>query len=96
VLSSKPVTIEVKAQVPVVCSEAPKAEPLELRRVEPRAVKDEDGDYWVGLTPRHYENLSKNMADILGHIQERTVISAHYKHCIDRHNKKADEQPQAP
>ena len=64
--------------------------------MEPRAVRDEDGDYWVGLTARHYENLSKNMVDILTHIEERKTISAHYRNCIDRHNENIEGESQAP
>lgn len=90
-LSSKPVSIEVKGNAPVVCAKAPKADPLVLRRVDPLPVVDADGDMWVGITPQHYENWSKNNADTLQHIIQRKEIGAHYKHCIDRHNKTSED-----
>lgn len=61
-----------------------------MRTVEPRAIQDTAGDYWVGLTPQHYENLGKNMIEIFAHLQQRKLQVRYYRECIERHNEQDD------
>ncbi len=83
---SKPVIIEARQPIQVVCGESPSVDQLRLREVKPRAVKDTDERYWVGLTPRHYENLAKNLQDILAVIKQHRALQEYYGNCIVRHN----------
>jgi len=51
--------------------------------VKPTPVLDYKGGIWVGLTPKHYENLSLNMQSILKNLRQKNAIISYYKECIE-------------
>ncbi len=56
----------------------PKPKPLELREVEFKIIELPDGNL-IALTPRQYENLSLNMAEILRYIRESDQQLEYYR-----------------
>ena len=53
-----------------------------MREVKPIAVMDDLGIWWVGISPKHYENLAQNIDDMYGAIKQKNAIVDYYKKCI--------------
>lgn len=85
---------EVPVRQKVECGAAPKADRLYMLQVEPQVVEDKVGIIWIGITPKHYENLSVNLAAMRTRINQGKAITRFYKECIDRNNKGAKKAPE--
>ena len=66
-----------------VCVDPPSAHQIVMRTVKPTVVKDEFGIYWIGLTPKDYENLGINMQEIKQSFKEKNAIIDYYRKCND-------------
>jgi hypothetical protein len=69
--------------VRVTCPKPPTAYPVSMKLVEPTAIEDKYGIVWVGMTPKHYENLAENMSDMLRFIRNQRSIVEYFKKCIN-------------
>jgi len=78
----KVVKAEVVVQHKTVCIDPPKATVVFMRKVDPIAVEDKLGVYWVGISPQHYENLSQNIDDMFGGIKNKNDIIEYYQKCL--------------
>ena len=78
--------------VKITCPVPPTAAPFIMRDAEPTAIADKFGIYWVAFTPKHYENLSQNMSDLLRFIRNQSKIVAYFKKCIADTPEKLDVQ----
>jgi hypothetical protein len=79
----------VVVQKKTICIDPPQSSKVLLKEVEPIAVKDELGIYWVGITPKHYENLSQNISDMFVGLKQKNAIIEYYKKCLE-------DKPDAP
>ena len=70
------------------CNTPPKADQILMRDVEPVVIEDKFGIVFIGIIPKHYENLSLNMQNILVHIKQQNSIIDYYEGC---YNKKKSE-----
>ncbi len=82
----------VVVQSKTICIDPPQSSRVIMRKVEPIAVKDELGIYWVGITPQHYENLSQNIDDMFGGIKQKNAIIDYYQKCLKETPKDATEK----
>ena len=78
----KPTTVKMKVE----CGAEPKADRLQMLVVEPRVIENRAGFVWIGLTPKHYENLSVNMSAIKSQVGQKKAIIKFYRKCIKSHN----------
>ena len=79
--SVEPKPVVVNAERINMCSEPSPANSVVMRSVKFTITQDKHGIYWISLSPRDYENLSKNTSDILAHIKEKNAIIKYYKEC---------------
>ena len=84
-INTRPVNI-VSERV-TICSQYKKPSPITMRRVDPTVIKDENGIYWIGITPKHYENLSLNLNSMLIYIKQQKAIIKYLKSCIRQKEK---------
>jgi len=80
-LGKKPSNVVVSADRIVVCSNPPSADAVVMREVLPTVIQDENGLYWVGISPKHYGNLSINIQGMLQHIKQQKAIIKYYQEC---------------
>src|SRR4030066_523213 len=71
----------IKAESINTCNNPPKADILIMRDVEPIVIQDRFDIVFIGITPRHYENLSLNMQGLLTHMRQQNAIIEYYKNC---------------
>ena len=64
------------------CPSEPSTPPVSLLPVFWGTGEDADGDTVFTLTPAMYENLSKNMADIIGGLEGKNLVIKYYKVCL--------------
>lgn len=76
-----------------ICINPPKSTKIFMRKVDPMAVKDDLGVYWVGITPQHYENQSLNIDDMLGGIKQKNAIIEYYQKCIAENSNDSKVKP---
>lgn len=81
---TKPVEVAVIADTIHICNTPPQADKIIMLDVDFKIIKDEFGIYWVGITPKHYENMAVNMKSILAHIDQKNSIIKYYESCIRR------------
>lgn len=67
--------------IKITCPNPPLVHPVSLKQVEPTVIIDKYDIIWVALTPKHYENLSMNMAELLRFINDRSSIIKYYQEC---------------
>lgn len=85
--SKKPVEVTDHIKIAIECNTtAPRADELVMLEVDPMPVTDTSGQQWVGLTPKHYENLAINLQRMLGYMRQKNAIVQYYKKCIDQFN----------
>jgi len=84
-ISNPQVTVKPSDTIRLVCNGAPIADPIHMLTVVPISVEDKSGQVWVGLTPKHYENLSKNMAAVLKHLKQKNAVIDYYGDCINEY-----------
>jgi len=82
----------IVVQHKTICIDPPKSSKVFMREVEPIAVKDDLGIWWVGITPKHYENLSLNIDDMFGAIKQKNAIIDYYRKCITENPDAPNEQ----
>jgi hypothetical protein len=66
------------------CLDPPKGHEIVMRTVKPTVIKDDNGIYWIGLTPKDYENLGINMQEIKQSLKEKNAIINYYRKCNAR------------
>lgn len=66
------------------CIDPPQGHEIVMRTVKPTVIKDEHGIYWIGLTPKDYENLGINMQEIKQSLKEKNAIIKYYRKCNAR------------
>ena len=86
----KVVTEQKALYIPIVCPDPPKPTPIKTRKIEPRAIIDQAGLAWVGLTPQHYENLAINTQETIRYIKGQNGNLAYYQKCISDFNENID------
>lgn len=69
------------------CVSPPKAGSIIMREVNPTVIEDKNGVIWIGITPKHYENLSINTAEILSHIKKKNAVIKYYRDCNAKNSK---------
>ena len=60
-------------------------------KVEPKAVMDAEGVWWIALTPEHYENLAINVQESIKYIKNQQSVIVYYRSCINDFNEKINE-----
>lgn len=67
-----------------VCQQPPRASEVVMRGINWVVVEGKDGQKYVGLHPKDYENLSLNMAGIIALLKQKNGIISYYSGCIER------------
>jgi len=88
--STAPRKVDVVTSKIETCISPPKAEKIVMKKVDPVAIKDEYGVYWIGITPRQYENSSLNHENFLKYIKQQNAVVNYFKECIKRNMNKYD------
>lgn len=57
---------------------------------DPIAIQDTQRFWWIGFTPKHYENLAINTAEIIRYIKSKKSEVRYYKSCITDFNKEIE------
>lgn len=70
----------------VVCPKIPSPVAVTMLPVKPRAITDQEGVVWVGLTPQHYEHLGVNLQDMIRYIKGQKGQVSYYRECINTFN----------
>lgn len=91
-VKEKPRDVVVVTEQLDVCSTPPKADKIVMRNVDFKIIQDEFGIYWIGITPRFYENLSVNMKEITQHIKQKNAIIKYYESCHADNDEDAAEE----
>ncbi len=68
------------------------ASPVTVRMltVEPTGIFDSSGLAWVGISPKHYENLGINFQELKRYIKGQKGQTKYYRDCIVDFNKEID------
>lgn len=78
--------------LPVLCPSPMKPMPVNTRAVNPMAVQDQAGVWWVGISPDEYGNLSYNTESSIRFIKDQRGDLEYYRTCIDDFNKIVEEK----
>lgn len=89
--TKQPRPVQVNTDPMIICQKTPDAERIITREVEFHVIKSEKGITYIGLLPKHYENLSLNMRSIIKHIEQKNGIIEYYEDCLVEDNKVDDE-----
>lgn len=68
-------------EAPLICPNPPAVEPLKMRPTPPTAVVLE-GKPVVFFSFKEYENLGKNLQDILFLVKQQNAVIKYYKDCV--------------
>ena len=88
----KPRPVNIVTDKIDTCSKPPKADKIVMRNVDFKVIKDEFGIYWIGVTPKFYENLGINMKEITQHIKQKNAIIKYYQSCHKEKPKKEEDK----
>ena len=79
--TSEPVVV-VRTQL-ISCEQVPGVDALKLLPIEPFALITPEQKPLVGLTPKDYENLGRNMQSILQTMRQKNAVIEYYRECIE-------------
>jgi len=71
----------------IKCPNPPSVRVISTAPVHPQAIEDIAGVYWVGFTPKDYENLSLNIQEGIRFIKGQKGQIEYYKSCVIDYNK---------
>lgn len=74
------------------CPSKPSLAPVQFLPVYWATTMDEDEDVLFTLTPKQYESLSKNMADVLGALEGKNSVIRYYEECLAQAKEIADRE----
>jgi hypothetical protein len=77
-----PVYFEIK------CTEPGKLNPIKTFDIQPLAVEDKAGNWWVSV---NYLNVAKNTDETIRYIKEQKAVIGYYEDCITDFNSKIDD-----
>lgn len=66
----------------VTCPDYPHPDSIRMLSVKPRAIKDDNGIAWVGLTPKDYEHIGINFQEVIRYIKAQKGQTKYYRDCI--------------
>lgn len=85
------VTVTKNNYLTVTCPDYPPPQPIEPKPIKPRAVFDQTGIAWVGLTPTDYEHLAINTQETIRYIKDQKGQVKYYRDCVVDFNAKIEE-----
>lgn len=86
------VTHVTRGHIPIECGAEPMTDKVLMRPVNRPRIVDVNGAKWVAISLPAYENLSKNIADMVASYQQRVVQVTWYRDCIQDFNERAEPQ----
>lgn len=66
----------------IVCPDPQKPQPIRTKPINPKAIQDQAGIWWVGLSPDEYGNLAINTQETIRFIKDKNGDIEYYKKCI--------------
>ena len=66
----------------VTCPDYPAPVGVKMLPVKPRAIVDDKGLAWIGLTPQDYERNAVNYQQIIRYIKAQKGQTKYYRECI--------------
>lgn len=66
----------------ITCPDSVSPDGIKMMPVKPRAIIDEFGIAWVGLTPKDYENVGINFQEVIRFIKSQKGQTKYYRDCI--------------
>lgn len=82
----------VNVFIPVVCPPPIKPLPVRTKPVNPNAVQDQAGIWWVGISPDEYGNLAINTEESIRYIKDQAGVVRYYRACIEDFNEIVEEK----
>jgi hypothetical protein len=67
---------------PIVCPAPMKPQPIKTKPINPKAIQDQEGIWWVGLSPDEYGNLAINTEESIRFIKDQNGVVSYYQSCI--------------
>ena len=83
---------QVNNFIPVVCPAPIKPLPVKAKPLNPTAVQDQAGVWWVGFTPDHYVNLAINTEESIRFIKDQSGVIRYYQSCISDFNEIVEQK----
>jgi len=75
----------------ISCPDHPSPASVRMLTVEPTGIFDSSGLAWVGISPKHYENLGINFKELTRYIKGQKGQTKYYRDCIFDFNKEIDK-----
>lgn len=91
--ASKPADIVIQENTtPVVCSQAPRPDAIDLTDTPPRVVFDAETEQWgYWFSPASYADLAENLQAMRRYQRQQRAVGAYFLGCIDDHNRRLAE-----
>lgn len=89
--SPKVITERHNNYIAIICPDPIKPRPIVTAVIEPRAVIDQTGMAWVGLTPQHYGHLAVNTQETIRYIKDQHGVVKYYRTCITDFNESIEK-----
>ncbi len=78
--------------IPIVCPPPSKPQPLKTKPLNPTAVQDQAGIWWVGFTPDEYGNMAINLEESIRFIKDQRGDIKYYATCVADFNKIVEDK----
>lgn len=86
-----PITIDEPAP-PVVCTQSPRPDTINLIDTPPRVVFDTESEEWgYWFSPAGYADIAENLQVMRRHSSQLRAVGLYFKRCIDDHNRRLAE-----
>lgn len=95
--ASKPADIVIQENTtPVVCSQAPRPDAIDLTDTPPRVVFDAETEQWgYWFSPASYADLAENLQAMRRYQRQQRAVGAYFLACIEDHNRRLAEMEPA-
>lgn len=88
-----PITID-EPPPPVVCTQAPRPDFVDMQDTPPRVVFDAETTTWgYWFSPAEYAAIAENLQTLRRYGSQLRAVGAYYRACIDDHNRQLAETP---
>lgn len=84
--SNQPITID-EPPPPVVCTQTPRVDLLDLQDTPPAVVLNTENNVWgYWFDPAGYAALAENLQAMRMNARQQRAVSRYYRACIEDHN----------
>lgn len=89
--SVQPITVD-EPPPPVVCTQEPNPDAVDLTDTPPRVVFDAETEQWgYWFSPASYADLAENLQAMRRYQRQQRAVALYFLACIDDHNRRLAE-----